>query len=256
MTRLRTTLATIALVGAAHAEPVGVQTKEGPTYGTLALSSVDGKRLADGELAQTLDGENVVSRLTFHFRDGSLFDEIVVFSQERVFRLLSYKLNERGPSFTADKRIAFDRKSGRYRVAWKERGEDEEKKYEDDIEIPDDVYNGMSGLVMRNAGDKARGKFLAFVPDPYVLDMAVVLEGIDTFKVGGESRRARRYLLDLEVPGITGVLAKAIGKAPPDVHWWIAEPVPAFIKFEGAMYLDGPVWRIEPSTARWGEKGK
>jgi hypothetical protein len=256
MTRLRTTLATIALAGAAHAEPVAVQTKEGPTYGTLALASLDGTRLADGELAQTLDGENVVSRLTFHFRDGSFFDEIVVFSQERVFRLLSYTLDERGPSFTADKRISFDRKSGRYRVDWKERGESKEKTYEDEIEIPEDVYNGMAGLIMRNAGEKARGHFLAFVPEPYVLDLSVVLEGHDTFRIGGETRKARRYLLDLEVPGFTGVLAKAVGKTPPDVHWWIADPVPAFIKFEGAMYLNGPIWRIEQTTARWGEKAK
>jgi hypothetical protein len=75
--------------------------------------------------------------------------------------------------------------------------------------------------------------------------------GEDSFTVGGAARTARRYLMKLEVPGVMGVLATVVGKDPPDVSYWISTPIPAFLKFEGQMFLNGPVWRIEPTRARW-----
>jgi hypothetical protein len=53
-----------------------------------------------------------------------------------------------------------------------------------------------------------------------------------------------------------GVWLKAIttlvGRAPPDNHTWIAfDRVPAFIGFEGPLYMAGPIWRIEPMSPRW-----
>ena len=244
--------ATLLCVPPALADPVAVRTPEGPSYFVLWLGTPEGKRLADGESVQRLDEEkNLESRLTFHFKDGSLYDEVVVFSQERVFRLLSYSLVERGPSFAEDREVRFDRKSGRYRVVVKDRESGEEETKEDEVEIPDDVYNGMSGLLIRNAGEKVSAHLLAFTPAPRLIETSVKLEGEDTYTVGDETRRAKRYLLDLEVGGAIGLLAKAIGKAPPDVRYWIAEPVPALLEFEGAMYMDGPIWRIEPSRAKW-----
>ena len=40
----------------------------------------------------------------------------------------------------------------------------------------------------------------------------------------------------------------------PAVHIWIAQgKAPTFLKFEGALYLDGPTWCIELSAPRWKE---
>jgi hypothetical protein len=45
---------------------------------------------------------------------------------------------------------------------------------------------------------------------------------------------------------VTGVVASVIGKTPPDLRYWLAlGDVPAFVRFEGAMFLNGPVWRVE-----------
>ena len=246
--------ACLAIAAPSHGDPVAVKTPEGPAYVVLWLGTPEGKRLADGEMVQKIVDGNVHSRLAFHFKDGSLYDETVAFSQDRVFRLLSYSLVEKGPSFRADQQMSFDRKSGRYRVIIKDRESGEEEKHDGEVEIPDDVYNGMSGLLIRNAGEKVNARLLALTPEPRLLESSVKLEGEDAFIVGGEERRAKRYLLDLEVEGVTGLLAKAIGKAPPDVRYWIAEPVPALLEFEGAMYLKGPVWRIEPTRAKWKKK--
>ena len=45
------------------------------------------------------EGDLVESQLVFRFKDGSLHDEKVAFSQQRVFTLISYRLVQRGPSF-------------------------------------------------------------------------------------------------------------------------------------------------------------
>jgi hypothetical protein len=246
--------ALLAIAAPVRAEPVAVKRPEGPSYVVLWLGTPEGKRLADGEMVQTIVDGNVDSRLSFHFKDGSVFDETVIFSQDRVFRLLSYSLVEKGPSFGEDRAMSFDRKSGRYRVLIKDRESGEEEKHEGELAIPEDVYNGMSGLLIRNAGEDVNARLVAFTPEPRMLESSVKLEGDDAYIVGNEERRAKRYLLDLELEGAIGLLAKAVGKAPPDVRYWIAEPVPALLEFEGAMYLNGPVWRIEPTRAKWRKK--
>jgi hypothetical protein len=41
-------------------------------------------------------------------------------------------------------------------------------------------------------------------------------------------------------------VAPLIGKQPPDIHIWILKSeAPTFLEFEGPLYKDGPVWRIE-----------
>jgi hypothetical protein len=68
-------------------------------HGFLALRTLDGKRLADGEMTQVAEGGRVTSRLIFHFKDGSVYDDTTIFSQRGAFRLLSDHLVQRGPSF-------------------------------------------------------------------------------------------------------------------------------------------------------------
>jgi hypothetical protein len=71
-------------------------------------------------------------------------------------------------------------------------------------------------------------------------------EGEDRAVFAGEARQTIRCLVHLEVGGVTGVVASLIGKTPPDLRYWlVAGEIPAFVRFEGAMYLNGPVWRVE-----------
>ena len=82
------------------AQPVEVLYPEGVSEGFVTLKTLDGKKLADGELSQATTGaDRLASRLTFRFADGSLYDEIVTFSQKKHFTLLSYQLTQRGPAF-------------------------------------------------------------------------------------------------------------------------------------------------------------
>jgi hypothetical protein len=208
-----------------------------------------GKILAHGELLQTINGEAVQSRLTFRFTDGSLSDETVTFSQKRVFRLLTYTLVQKGPSFPETSEVSFDRASGRYRART---GTDEP--VEGTLEVPEDVHNGMTGTLLKNLRDgaTASGHVYAFTPKPRLLRSTLRPDGETKYFVGDAARTASRYLVTMEIGGLTGVVASVIGKTPPDLRFWIsAGPAPAFLKFEGAMFLKGPTWRIELATPRW-----
>jgi hypothetical protein len=95
----------------ASAAPVAVRFVEGLTHGFLVLRNIDGELLASGQLLQFQRGGQVESRMVFRFKDGSIYDETVVFTQERVFTMQSYRLVHRGPEFTEDTEISLERAS-------------------------------------------------------------------------------------------------------------------------------------------------
>ena len=241
----------MCVVTAAAAEPVAVRFPESVTHGFLVLRSDRGEPLAHGELLQTPRGDRMDSRLVFRFTDGSLYDETVTFSQQRVFRLLSYRLVQRGKSFPSPADVSFDRASGRYKAATGERPSD---RAEGALELPEDLYNGMASVLLKNlpAGAQARGHLLAFTPQPRLLRSTLQPEGTDRYVVGATAGKATRYVMRLEIGGVTGALAAVVGKSPPDVRYWITEGTsPGFVRFEGPMFLKGPTWRIELSAPRW-----
>ena len=81
------------------AAPIAVRHPEGIVLGFLVLKDAGGMVQADGDLIQNARGDTVVSRLVFHFRDGSLHDETVVYRQRGTFRMLRDHQVQKGPSF-------------------------------------------------------------------------------------------------------------------------------------------------------------
>ena len=244
-------VATSIVLGAATAvaEPVTVRFAEKVTHGFLALRAENGTTLASGELYQTVSGDRVDSRLVFRFKDGSLYDETAVFSQRRVFRLLSYRLVQRGPAFPEATEVSFSRETGRYTARLKD-----DKPAEGKLTLPEDLHNGLSGVLLKNLppGTTAKGHLLAFLPKPQMLDTTLREEGEDRYFVGDHPGTATRYLVKLEVPGVKGVVADLLGKTPPETRYWFTKGgARGFLKFEGAMFLKGPVWRIELAAPRW-----
>src|SRR5690242_15348580 len=89
--RVCTCLAIIMMVAAlvcdpAAGAPVTVRFSEGIAHGFLLVRSLAGEIIGQGEMTQVVkDGDLVESHLVFNFKDGSLHDEKVTFSQQRVF---------------------------------------------------------------------------------------------------------------------------------------------------------------------------
>jgi hypothetical protein len=245
-------LAGLLWAAAVEAEPQRVRLPEGNVHGFLLVRTLAGETLGYGELVQKPTRGVITSRLLLHFNDGSLYDETVTFSQKEVFRLESYRLVHRGPSFpTTD--IAFDRTSGQYRVRQQDKPDSEEKTASGSLEMPPDLYNGMASTVMKNLprGTSATVQLVTFTPEPRLVMMELKPEGEEQGQVGKAAKVVTRYLVKLELGGLTGLMAPVLGKQPPDLRYWLVTgDVPAFVRFEGPMFLHGPVWRLEPTMVQ------
>src|SRR5438876_10766979 len=123
------------------AEQVPVRHMEGLMHGFLALRTMDGKRLADGEMTQVAEGDRVTSRLIFRFKDGSDYDDTAIFSQRGAFRLLSDHLVQRGPSFKQPMETSVEATSGQVMDRYKDQ-DGKEKVLKERRDLPPDVANG------------------------------------------------------------------------------------------------------------------
>ena len=235
--------------------PIPVRFVEGSLHAFLALRTVDGTLIASGDLVQTSRGGIVESRMTFHFGDGSMFDEKVVFSQQRFFKLENYHLMYRGPSFTSDTDIALERTSGKYRVQTKRHDDGKEEVFTGSLELPLDVYTG--GMVLTVAKNLSNDvgetvHTVAFTPKPRLVQLALMPAGEEKTLLGQLTKSTTHFVLKPQLGMWLKLITTLVGRVPPDNHTWIAfDRVPAFIKFEGPLYMAGPVWRIEPMSPRW-----
>jgi len=126
----------------ARAEPVAVKYTEGVVHGFLVLRTLEGTPIADGDMTQVPRGGRVTNHLVFHFRDGSLHDEKVVFTQHGYFRLVSYHLLQKGPSFQRSMEVTLDGASGKVSIRYTDE-DGKEKALTPDVKVPDDVSNGL-----------------------------------------------------------------------------------------------------------------
>jgi len=127
-----------------------VRFTEGVTRGFLVLRTLDGGLIAAGDLLQVARGGKVESRMLFHFKDGSLFDETVVFTQQRVFAMHSYHLVQRGPAFADDTEISLQRASGKYSVKNQVPQGRTGGVIDGTLKLPADVYNGIVITAVKN----------------------------------------------------------------------------------------------------------
>jgi hypothetical protein len=115
-------MACAALAGPAilPADPVAVRYAEGLVHGFLALRTLDGTLLANGDLIQIARGGQVNSQLAFHFKDGSLHDETAIFSQRDHFRLVSNHVVQKGPAFPRPLDMTINAESGQVTVRYRD----------------------------------------------------------------------------------------------------------------------------------------
>jgi len=238
------------------AAPVAVRFAEGVTHGFLLLRTVDGDLIASGDLLQVGRGGKVESRMVFHFKDGSLFDETVVFTQRRVFAMESYHLVQRGPAFAEDTEIALQRGSGKYRVKTKSHKDGREETIEGTLKLPPDVYNGIVITAVKNLpkGAGATVHLVAFTPKPLLIELEIEPVGEHKMMVGQLTKTAIHYVLKPHPGPWLELFAKLLGRMPSDHHVWIVpEGAPTFARFEGPLNPTGAVWRIELTSPRWPE---
>ena len=240
--------------GETPAEPPRVLHKEGFLHGFLVLRSLEGEALADGEFTQRAHGDRVTIRLVFRFKDTSLYEENVIFSQRRVFHLLNYHLTQKGPAFKLPMEFSLDGTTGQATVHYTD-NEGKEKSESERMQIQPDLANGMLTTLVKDIQPntaETRLSLVAVTPKPRLVKLLISEEGEDWFSLGNSKRKAARYRVKFEITGVAGVVVPLVGKQPPDVRIWVLDgEAPVFLKSEGPLYNGGPVWRIELTSPVW-----
>jgi hypothetical protein len=234
--------------GAAPGEPIKVLRPQGSAHGFVEVTTLDGSRIAVGDLVQRLSGSVVTSHLVLKFLDGSLDDETTVYSERGVFRFISDHHIQRGPSFPTPIDVTVDAAKGL--VSSTDPGGHTTQVH---LAMPPDVYNGLAtGILMNLAPLKTETviSIVAAADTPRIVHLSMKSVGEVPFTIGGTPRTATDYVVHVEIGGVAGVVAPIVGKQPLDYHVWIlAGDAPAFIREEGALYVGGPVWRIQQISA-------
>ena len=247
------TISQILLIHPLLAEVVAVSHPAGVTHGFLAMQSQDGHSIASGDMDQTTTGNEVTAHVVFRFKDGSIDDETVVYSQQKHFRLLRYHLVQKGAAYPHPLDLRIDAPSGQVTVHYTEDGK--ERVVTQHLDLPPDLANGMIPTLLQNIPANApalKVSMLAATPKPRLVKLAITNDGEDPFFVGTARHKATHFIVRLQIGGIAGLLAPLLGKQPPDTHVWIMRSeAPVFVKSEGARYLGGPIWRIELAKPSW-----
>jgi hypothetical protein len=243
----------MTLVVPLKGELVSVRQIEGLVRGFLVLRDMNDTLLATGDVSQVATAARVTNELVFHFKDGSLHQETYVFSQRRTFQLISYHLVQKGLSFKHPLDMSVDASSGLVTIHYTDDGK--EKTSSDRMTLPVDVANGLVTTLLNHidpAAPKTTVSMVAPTFKPRLVKVEISSAGEDTFSVGGAVRKATRFVLHVNVGGISGIVAPIIGKQPPDTSVWMIEgKAPGFLKAEGPLFEGGPVWRIETASPVW-----
>ncbi len=240
-------------MGTAAAEPLKVKHSQGEVHAYLAVRSDDGKLLGTADVWNTPVGKAWRSRLTIHFRDGSIDDDTTTFTQVSVFHLLSDHHVQKGPSFPKPSDVTIDMVKGDVTYHEIKDGRDETKT--EHMDLPADLANGILPMLLQNMpkGDpEVKIGYLVTTPKPRLISIEIHPDGVGKYRVEGLTRSAARYRLHFDIGGIAGVIAPLIGKQPPDLTAWVSGgDAPTFLKLYGFLYLGGPMWRMELASPQW-----
>ena len=236
------------------ASPVPVHYVQGASHAFLVIRAESGAVLGYGELLQLISADRVTSRLTYHFRDGSVDDDTTIYSQRGSFHLISDHHVQRGPFFTKTLDCLVE---GNGNVTIRTIKSDGKETTETSrIDLPPDVSNGITGTMLLNVPPSS-GPFKLSLVAPTgkgrLIQLSVTVEGEEPFSpIIGVQRKATVFRIHPELGGIVGVVAPVVGKQPKDIFVWILEgKVPGLIREVGPLENGGPVVSVEPAGASY-----
>jgi hypothetical protein len=243
----------LVMVAVACGQEVKVRMRDGSARGFLVLRSETGAILASGEFSQIPQGERIKARLVFHFKDGSLYEETTVYSQNSTFRLVSDRLVQKGRAFPESFEMTID--AGSQTVSMRALSKPGQEAKPEHMDIPPDLSNGLLFDLIKNLQSHApevKVSYLAASSKPRMVKLAITMEKEGQFTVAGRRIKAAEWDVKAELGGLTGIVAPMIGKQPPDTHVWIAENgVPEIVRVDTALYVGGPVWSIQLASPVW-----
>ena len=130
-----------------------------------------------------------------------------------------------------------------------------EKTIDERMKLPEDLANGLVTTLFSDIDPKSPKtvvSMLVTTPKPRLVKLEISPQGEDPFTIGGSPAKAQRYVVKVNIGGISGVVAPLVGKQPPDTHIWMSGGrVSGFLKSEGPLCDDCPIWQIELASPVW-----
>jgi hypothetical protein len=185
-------LAASLLRGSLIADPVPVRHPQGSSHAFLTLKTVEGTRIATGDATQIVYGDRVTSRVIFRFRDGSIDDDITVFSQRVVFRLNQRPPHSRRPLVPKTHRRLINASTGQITSRTKDG-----KVRQDHLDLPPDVSNGLPPNLLMNVLPSTPETSYPLSPQPRsrrLIHVSIKAAGEVPFTIGGTKRKAVDFL--------------------------------------------------------------
>jgi hypothetical protein len=245
-------LLAICLAAAANvqAEQISVRHQQGSAHGFVEVVDGGGKRIGIGDLLQRAHGSLVRSELSLRFLDGSVDDEVTLYSQHGVFRFISDRHLQKGPSFPKAVDVTIDAQKNLVTSV----NPDGQRK-EVHMDMPADAYSGMTTTLLMNLPSQPPVTDIAVIAGgdtPRLVHLAIKRVGAVPFTLGGQRRAATDFDVHIELGGVAGVVAPMIDKQPADYRVLIVEGAdPAFIRMQGQLFEGAPLWTIQQVSARF-----
>jgi hypothetical protein len=141
-------VACVSMPGA-QADTVPVRYVQGAFHGFLELRDPDGQVVAMGDATCVVHGARVTAEMLFRFKDGSVDDETAVFTQHRIYQLITDHHIQKGPFFPHPIDMFINVSGGTVTV--RSPGKDGKEQVETDhMKLPIDLVNGFLPLPIEN----------------------------------------------------------------------------------------------------------
>jgi len=236
-----------AVVEGAPAAGVEGAPLEGALHGFPAMRSLDGKKLADGDFAQWIEGGRLHIRILYEFGEGRRVEERAAFRQSPELVQEEWSLREmRGGELYRHFEVDF--RSGA--ASAKKREEGGLREWTGKLETPSGrAFAGFGFTMALKAlrerlmrGERVELRAAAFTPKPRLVEVELRHGGLDRMRMGGRLLRGDRFIVHAKIPWIATLFVDA-----PDHRIWLTNPAPAgFLRWEGPLAEPGdPVIRVD-----------
>jgi hypothetical protein len=221
----------------------------GAAHGYPGVCDMNGKKLADGEFRQWVEGNRLHIIITYNFDDGQRFEERALFRQnpELIQENWSWKESR---NRTPQREFSADFLSGIASAHIRKDNKDVSEKLA--VE-PGRTFAGfgftiaLSNLRKRLlSGEQIELKAVGFSPfptlKPQVVTVKISYGGLDQMRMSGRSLKGDRFVIHPEVPAIAKLFINV-----PDTKIWLTNPLPAgFLRWEGPVVLPtDPLVRVD-----------
>jgi hypothetical protein len=242
---------TPALFLAQLALAVEVTEPQGIAHAYPALFDINGKKLADGEFKQWIEGDRLRIKISYEFSDGHHFEENVVLRQkpQLVEEEWSWKERKNG-KLLSEFTVNFLSKTATAQI----HQNNEQKHWSEKIKVePGRSFAGFGfTLAIVNLrkrlinGEEIQLKAVGFAPNPQVVTVQISNGSMDKMKMSGRSLKGDRFIIHPEIPWIASLFINV-----PDTRIWLTHSAPpGFLRWEGPIVLPSdPLIRVDLVSA-------